>query len=68
LEQAALPYKWTQTIGELDVTTEVPGNLKSRDLVVEIKKTKLVVGIKGQAPIITVRSDQGPSSNERRRA
>ncbi|KAH8669468.1 HSP20-like chaperone [Tricladium varicosporioides] len=52
-EQAALPYKWTQVIGELDVTCEVPGNLKSRDLNVEIKKTKLVVGIKGQEPIIS---------------
>ncbi|KAH6672460.1 HSP20-like chaperone [Halenospora varia] len=52
-EQAALPYKWTQVIGELDVICEVPGNLKSRDLNVEIKKTKLVVGIKGQEPIIS---------------
>jgi len=53
-EQAALPYKWTQTIGDLDITTEVPGNLKSKDLVVEIKKTKLKVAIKGQEPILDV--------------
>ncbi|KAH8598357.1 HSP20-like chaperone [Bisporella sp. PMI_857] len=52
-EQAALPYKWTQTIGELDITIEVPGNLKGRDLVVEIKKKKLSLGIKGQEPIIS---------------
>ncbi|KAK5992424.1 Nuclear movement protein nudC [Cladobotryum mycophilum] len=52
-EQAALPYKWTQTIGELDLTFTVPGNLKSRDLVVDIKKHKLVAGIKGQDPIIS---------------
>ncbi|KAJ3493782.1 hypothetical protein NLG97_g4510 [Lecanicillium saksenae] len=51
-EQAALPYKWTQTIGELDINFTVPGNLKSRDLVVEIKKLKLTAGIKGQDPII----------------
>ena len=51
-EQAALPYKWTQTIGELDVTFNVPGNLKSRDLVIDIKKQKLVAGVKGQTPII----------------
>ncbi|OAR01168.1 hypothetical protein LLEC1_07673 [Akanthomyces lecanii] len=51
-EQAALPYKWTQTIGELDVTFTVPGNMKSRDLVVEIKKLKLTAGIKGQEPVI----------------
>jgi len=55
-EQAALPYKWTQTIGELDLTIEVPGNLKGRDFVVEIKKKKLSVAIKGQDPIISVRS------------
>ncbi|OTA94080.1 hypothetical protein M434DRAFT_30250 [Hypoxylon sp. CO27-5] len=51
-EQAALPYKWNQTIGDLDITLTVPGNLKARDLVVEIKKQKLKVGIKGQDPII----------------
>jgi len=53
-EQAALPYKWTQTIGDLDITVEVPGNLKGKDLNVEIKKKKLVLGIKGQEPIISV--------------
>ncbi|KAF5618963.1 nudC [Fusarium tjaetaba] len=51
-EQAALPYKWTQTISELDVTFNVPGNLKSRDLVITIKKQSLQAGIKGQDPII----------------
>jgi HSP20 family molecular chaperone IbpA len=55
-EQAALPYKWTQTIGDLDITTEIPGNLKAKDLIVDIKKTKLVVGIKGQEPILSVRT------------
>lgn len=53
-EQAALPYKWTQVIGELDLTIEVPGNLKGRDFVVDIKKKKLSVAIKGQEPIISV--------------
>ncbi|KAF4502687.1 nudC [Fusarium agapanthi] len=51
-EQAALPYKWTQAISELDVTFNVPGNLKSRDLVITIKKQSLQAGIKGQDPII----------------
>jgi hypothetical protein len=53
-EQAALPYKWTQTISELNVTFDVPGNLKSRDLVITIKKQSLQAGIKGQDPIIQV--------------
>ncbi|KAI1853045.1 hypothetical protein JX265_012801 [Neoarthrinium moseri] len=52
-EQAALPYKWTQTIGELEVLiTGIPGNFKGRDLVVDIKRQKLVAGIKGKDPII----------------
>ncbi|KND88405.1 Nuclear movement protein nudC [Tolypocladium ophioglossoides CBS 100239] len=51
-EQAALPYKWIQTIAELDVAFTVPGNMKSRDLVVDIKKQSLCAGIKGQDPVI----------------
>ncbi|KAI1094026.1 nuclear movement protein [Rostrohypoxylon terebratum] len=51
-EQAALPYKWNQTIGDVDINITVPGNLKGRDIVVEIKKLKLKAGIKGQDPII----------------
>lgn len=53
-EQASLPYKWTQTIGDLDITVEIPGNLKAKDLNVDIKKTKIIVGIKGQEPILSV--------------
>lgn len=53
-EQAALPYKWTQTIADVDISISVPGNLKGRDLVVDIKKTTLKAGIKGQEPIIEV--------------
>jgi len=51
-EQAKLPYKWTQTIGDVDVVVPVPGNLKGRDFNVVIAKKKLKVGIKGQEPII----------------
>ncbi|KAH8681950.1 HSP20-like chaperone [Xylariales sp. PMI_506] len=52
-EQAALPYKWTQTIADIDIVFTVPGNLKGRDIVVNISKTKLVAGIKGQEPIVS---------------
>ncbi|KFZ17861.1 hypothetical protein V501_01517 [Pseudogymnoascus sp. VKM F-4519 (FW-2642)] len=52
-EQAALPYKWTQTIRDLSLNFTVPGNFKGRDLVVDIKKTKLSAGVKGQEPIIS---------------
>lgn len=54
-EQAKLPYKWTQTVKDVEVTIPIAGNLKSRDLVIELKKTKLKVQIKGQDPIIDVR-------------
>ncbi|KAF9876730.1 CS domain-containing protein [Colletotrichum karsti] len=52
-EQNALPYKWQQTIADVDVTFSVPGNYKSRDLVIDIKKTKLSAGVKGQEPVIS---------------
>ncbi|OIW24014.1 CS domain-containing protein [Coniochaeta ligniaria NRRL 30616] len=52
-EQDALPYKWTQTIGDLDLTFSVPGNYKSKDLKIDIQKSKLVAGVKGQEPLIT---------------
>lgn len=53
-EQAKLPYKWTQTIGDAEVTVPVPGNLKGRDLDVKITKTSIKVGVKGQEPILQV--------------
>ena len=54
-QQAALPYKWAQTIGDVDITLEVPGNIKGKDLIVDIKKETLKVAIKGQDAIIDVR-------------
>jgi hypothetical protein len=51
-EQAALPYRWTQTIKEVEVTVPVPANTKGRDLDVSIKKSKLKVGLKGQLSIM----------------
>jgi HSP20 family molecular chaperone IbpA len=54
-EQAALPYKWTQTIGDADVTVQVPGNIRGRDLDVVLTKTKIKVALKGQPPVIDVR-------------
>ena len=53
-EQATLPYTWSQTIQDLDISAPVGDNLKGRDLQVEIKKTTLMVRIKGEDPIIDV--------------
>ncbi|RDW69076.1 NudC domain-containing protein [Aspergillus mulundensis] len=46
-EQATLPYKWTQTIRDVDVTIPVSANLKGRDLEVELKKESIKVKVKG---------------------
>ncbi|KIX96120.1 uncharacterized protein Z520_08375 [Fonsecaea multimorphosa CBS 102226] len=51
-EQAKLPYKWTQTLEEAEVSVPIAGNLKARDLVVELKKSHIKVAVKGQEPII----------------
>jgi HSP20 family molecular chaperone IbpA len=53
-EQATLPYKWIQKIEDVDVTIPIPGNLKAKDLIIEIKKTKIKAQIKGQDPLIDV--------------
>lgn len=53
-EQSALPYKWTQTIADLEVTAEIPANFKGKDLDVKIGRDSLKAGIKGQEPIIDV--------------
>ncbi|KAI3655929.1 hypothetical protein MP638_002634 [Amoeboaphelidium occidentale] len=51
-EQEALPYKWKQTLQDVDVIVPVPKGTKSKQLNVQILKKKLVVGLKGQEAII----------------
>ncbi|KAF8905528.1 nuclear movement protein nudC [Gymnopilus junonius] len=51
-EQAALPYSWTQELGEVDVTIPVPQGTRGKDLLVIIEKKKLSVGLKGNEPIM----------------
>ena len=53
-EQAQLPYKWTQTIRDVDVTAPISSNIKGRDMEVTLTKSKIRVAIKGQEPIIEV--------------
>lgn len=47
-------HKWTQTLSELEVRVplQAAGPLKSKDVVVEIGKGHLVVGVKGTAPVL----------------
>ena len=51
-EQSKLPYKWTQTLNEAEVSVPIPGTLKSKDLIVELKKSHIKVSVRGQTPII----------------
>ncbi|KZT72827.1 CS-domain-containing protein [Daedalea quercina L-15889] len=51
-EQAALPYKWKQELGEVDIVVPVPKGTRGKNLDVVIQKKKLSVGLKGQEPIM----------------
>lgn len=53
-EQAALPYKWTQTIGDADISILIDGKLRAKDLNIQLEKTRIVAGVKGQEPFIQV--------------
>ncbi|KAJ3270916.1 hypothetical protein HDV01_007313 [Terramyces sp. JEL0728] len=52
LELDKLPYKWKQTLQEVDLTIQLPKGTRGRDLQVTITKTHLSVTIKGQEPIV----------------
>lgn len=51
-EQAALPYVWNQTLNDITISVPVPPGTRSRDLVVQISKKKLKVGLKGKEAIM----------------
>jgi len=45
-------YRWTQTLSEIELRVPCGMTLKSSDVIVEIKKRHLKVGLKNQPPII----------------
>lgn len=53
IAHSALPYTWSQELGEVDVAVPVPAGSKSRDLSVTIAKKKLSVALKGKEPIMS---------------
>lgn len=46
-------YYWTQVLDEVSVYVSLPENVTSKQLDVKILPNKLVVGLKGQPPIIS---------------
>jgi CS domain len=53
-EQAALPYKWTQTIQDVDIVVPIDTKYRGKDLDVKIGKNTLRVAIKGGEVFIDV--------------
>ncbi|KDN42981.1 putative nudC protein [Tilletiaria anomala UBC 951] len=51
-EQAALPYKWSQTLESVQLSVQVPEGTKGKELNVVIKKNGLKFGLKGKDAII----------------
>ena len=47
-----LPYQWKQTLADVDVTIQVPPGTRAKQLNVSFTKSRLVVGLVGQEPIV----------------
>ncbi|KAJ3321964.1 hypothetical protein HDV06_003717 [Boothiomyces sp. JEL0866] len=52
IELDKLPYKWKQSLQEVDLTIQLPKGTRGRDLQVSITKTHISVALKGQEPIV----------------
>lgn len=48
-------YSWTQTLSEVSVSIPVPRGTKARQVAVDIKRSSLSAGLKGEAPVLQVR-------------
>lgn len=53
-EQATLPYRWTQTLEHVEVSVPVPEGTRSKQVQVDMKRTRLRVAVQGNE-IVCVR-------------
>ncbi|BFZ59015.1 hypothetical protein YB2330_000015 [Saitoella coloradoensis] len=51
-EQATLPYQWRQTLADVDVDIPIPKGTRGKFVNVVIEKQRIIVGLKGQEPIL----------------
>ena len=52
MDAVALPYKWKQTLQDVDITIELPKGTKAKMLDVIMKKTALKVALKAEGKAI----------------
>jgi hypothetical protein len=45
-------YSWSQTLSEVNVSFPVPAAIKGKDVVFDISRTRLMVGVRGAQPIV----------------
>lgn len=61
-EQAALPYRWEQTIKDVDITIAIDAKYKGKDLDIAIARNAIKAGIRGQEPILHVRRNMSKAA------
>lgn len=61
-EQAALPYRWEQTIKDVDITIAIDAKYKAKDLDIAIARNSIKAGIRGQDPILHVRRNMSKAA------
>lgn len=57
-------YRWTQTLGDIELRVPLKIRVKSRDCVVEFEKNHLKVGLKGQDAILNGQLEHGIKTEE----
>ena len=53
-QQAALPYTWTQTLADVDISFNVLPRLRGRDIDVRIARNTLHAGVRGEGAVVEV--------------